>query len=569
MADRIAFPQLGIIKDGKNLTWRAYVLLFVLCLCLYVPGLANLPPTDRDESLFAQATKQMIETKDYVDIHFLGAPRYKKPIGIYWLQSFSVRLLNPQHLDEIWAYRVPSVIGSTLAVLLTAALGALLFDGLTGLAAGVMMASCLDLIIEAHIAKTDAALLGSIMVAQFTLARAYIKSDTGWKNAFAFWSALGIGILLKGPIIFLPLFSTLLWLRFTEKDVSWFKRLKPVAGIPYTLMLIIPWFVAINLASHGKFAAQSGGHDFLAKIWQGQDRGHLPPGLHTLVFPAVFFPFSLFALLAIPDVWQQRKNRIVRFCIGWIVPTWIVFELSLTKLPHYVLPAYPAIAILAAKFFLDGFPSLRNTTKRWFPVFAIGFWLLVGAVFAIGSALLPYIVDRTIDPLQIFVSGVFLISQGLGLLYLAQQKKLASMAVLALGTLVFSFTMFTSTVPNLHKLWIAREIVQEAKKYQPCDKLKIVSAGYEEPSLAFLAGTDTKLVPNGVYAVSEMQSDLCRVGAINKTSLNDFLTYSKDFDTQPYPVGSTVKGMSNGNGNDMEIFFYVMPQTRNPTPVYP
>lgn len=568
MASAVSLSLFGA-RDGHDLSWRAYVLLIILCLAFYVPGLASLPPTDRDESLFAQASKQMIETGDYVDIHFLGTPRYKKPIGIYWLQAAAVRLLSPQHLDQIWAYRIPSLIGAILAVLMTATMGALLFNSTVGVAAGVMLATCLDLDIEAHLAKTDAMLLASVMVAQYALARARLLPQSGWMNAAVFWSAMGIGILLKGPIILLPVLSTLLWLRFTEKNLNWFQRLKPVAGIIYTLLLIAPWFVAINLASHGQFAAQSGGHDFLAKLWQGQDRGHLPPGLHALVFPVVFFPFSLFAMLAIPDAWAARRQANVRFCIGWIVPTWIVFEASLTKLPHYVLPAYPAIALLAAKFFLDGFPVLRHSARRWWPVLAVSVWLVVGMALAVGMAALPFIVDHTINAAQIVVSGVFLLAQAAGLLLFLLGKKIQSVAALAFGMLIFSGTAMTSTVPDLQRLWVARAIVAEAKKIAPCAELKIVSAGYEEPSLAFLAGTTTKLVPNGTYAAAEMQYDLCRIGVINKPLLHEFLTASRDADTQPVPAAGLVEGVNTGHGDATALYFYVMPQTRKTDPVYP
>ena len=160
--------------DGERLNKFAYAFLIVLCLAFFTPGLATLPPTDRDESLFAQASKQMIESGNYVDIRFQDQPRYKKPIGIYWLQAASVKLLNPHHLDEIWAYRVPSLIGATVAVLMTACLGAFLFSPAAGLLGAIMMAGCLILNVEARLAKTDAALLGSIMVAQYALARAYI-----------------------------------------------------------------------------------------------------------------------------------------------------------------------------------------------------------------------------------------------------------------------------------------------------------------------------------------------------------------------------------------------------------
>src|SRR5579863_6408893 len=67
--------------------WRAVAVLIVISLASFLPGLFQIPPVDRDEARFAQATKQMIETGDYVDIRFQDEPRYKKPVGIYWLQA--------------------------------------------------------------------------------------------------------------------------------------------------------------------------------------------------------------------------------------------------------------------------------------------------------------------------------------------------------------------------------------------------------------------------------------------------------------------------------------------------
>lgn len=560
---------LGLTSHENSLSWRAFAALILLCLCLYLPGISALPPTDRDESFFAQASKQMVETHNYVDIRFLDATRYKKPIGIYWLQAASVKLFNPDHLNEIWAYRVPSLLGATLAVLMTAALGALFFNNVIGFAAGVMMACCLDLGIEAHLAKTDAALLGSVMVAQYALARAYRLPQSGYWNAFAFWTAIGAGILLKGPIILLTLGSTLLWLRVTEKNLSWFKRLKPIEGLFYAAMLVAPWFIAINLASHGRFTEASAGKDFLAKLWQGQDRGFVPPGMHTLIFPAMFFPFSLFALLAIPDAWASRRIASVRFLLGWIIPTWIVFELSSTKLPHYVLPAYPAMALLTAKFFFDGYPLLTNSEKRWWPTLSVGLWLIIGMVLAAGFCVIPFITNGKLYPPQIIGSLALLLAQGLGMLLFLRGRKMQSVVLFALGSIVFYGIAYAATVPNLNGVWLARDILAEARRDAPCPELKIASSGFSEPSLAFLAGTSTKFTPNGTFAVSEMQHDPCRVGVINEPQLEGFLLGSSDFPTQPKPVGGEVDGLNLGHGSGIKLHFYVMPPSHEPTPQYP
>ncbi len=187
MLERLtAIPSTFFTPDGERLSFRAYVFLIFLCAAFFIPGLATLPPTDRDESSFAQASKQMIESGNYIDIRLQDKPRYKKPIGIYWLQAASVRLLDRAHLNEIWAYRIPSFAGATLAVAMTAALGSLLFGPLAGFLAAIMMTGCVILNVEARLAKTDAALLGSIMVAQYALARAYTNTRITWRIPLVF-----------------------------------------------------------------------------------------------------------------------------------------------------------------------------------------------------------------------------------------------------------------------------------------------------------------------------------------------------------------------------------------------
>src|SRR6202162_4005403 len=102
---------------------RAAALLLVFSLIAFVPGIFQIPPVDRDEARFAQGTKQMIESGDYIDIRFQDEVRYKKPVGIYWLQAAVVNAAEalgvPKARTTIWLYRVPSLIGAIGAVLLT------------------------------------------------------------------------------------------------------------------------------------------------------------------------------------------------------------------------------------------------------------------------------------------------------------------------------------------------------------------------------------------------------------------------------------------------------------------
>ena len=99
---------------------HAVASLLIVSLLAFLPGFFYVPPVDRDEARFAQATKQMIEFGDDVDIRFQDFSRYKKPVGVYWLQAASVQAGQaagvPRALTRIWLYRIPSVLGAIGAV---------------------------------------------------------------------------------------------------------------------------------------------------------------------------------------------------------------------------------------------------------------------------------------------------------------------------------------------------------------------------------------------------------------------------------------------------------------------
>src|SRR5207302_66727 len=183
---------------------RPYALLCLLCVVLYAPGLTAIPPLDRDEARFAQATRQMLETGDFVRIRFQDKARNKKPIGIYWLQAAAVAAFSSPQSNVIWPYRLPSALTAAAAVLLTFGFGARLFESPpAGFIAAVLTASALGVVFEAHLAKTDAALLAAVVAAQGALGLVYITARTGrrvgWPRPVLFWLAEAVAILLKGP----------------------------------------------------------------------------------------------------------------------------------------------------------------------------------------------------------------------------------------------------------------------------------------------------------------------------------------------------------------------------------
>ncbi len=125
----------------------------------------------------------------------------------------------------------------------------------------------------------------------------------------------------------------------------WLLPLRPYAGLALTVLLVAPWFVAITWKSGGAFFAEAVGKDMLGKVGGAAERHGAPPGTYALVFFATFWPGAVFATMGFPLAWRERRSDAIAFLIATVLPAWLVFEAVPTKLPHYVLPLMPWIAI--------------------------------------------------------------------------------------------------------------------------------------------------------------------------------------------------------------------------------
>src|SRR4051812_11941520 len=152
---------------------RSFPLLALLGLLLWLPGILSLPALDRDESRFAQSSRQMVESGDWVDIRLGHVPRYKKPVGIYWLQATATAIAGGGHDNHIWTYRLPSLAGAIAASWLTVWIALALTGAEGAFLAGLLMLSSVLLTAEATIATTDAVLFACALAVQGVLLRLY------------------------------------------------------------------------------------------------------------------------------------------------------------------------------------------------------------------------------------------------------------------------------------------------------------------------------------------------------------------------------------------------------------
>src|SRR5258708_6775932 len=287
---------------------RATLLLMFVSLLSFLPGFFNIPPVDRDEARFAQATKQMLEAGDYIDIRFQDEVRYKKPVGIYWLQAAVVKTAEilgvPEARATIWLYRVPSLIGAIGAALLTYWTALAFMSRRSAFLAGLMIATSLLLNVEARLAKTDAMLLLCCVAAMGVMARAYRRQadqrDSRWSQAAILWTAIAAGILIKGPLILMVVGVAALSVSIADRSGRWILRLRPLVGVLWVILLVMPWFVAILDKAGEAFLQDSVGQDLLSKIFKGQETHGAPPGYYLVLFWLTFRPAAPLPAVASP-----------------------------------------------------------------------------------------------------------------------------------------------------------------------------------------------------------------------------------------------------------------------------
>ncbi|HET9175624.1 MAG TPA: glycosyltransferase family 39 protein [Pseudolabrys sp.] len=539
--------------------WRAIGLLVAFSLLAFLPGFFQIPPVDRDEARFAQATKQMLETNDFVDIRFQTEVRYKKPVGIYWLQAAAVKASEtlgvPRARDSIWVYRLPSLAGATSAVLLTYWAALAFVPRRAAVLAALMMGSSVLLGVEARLAKTDAMLLLASVAAMGAFARIYLASKRepevkiGWQQPAILWTAIAAGVLLKGPLILMFVGLTAAVLCAVDRSLQLLWSLRPVPGLIWLLLLASPWFIAIAAKSGGNFFVEAIGQDMLSKVTSGQEAHGAPPGYYLLLFWVTFWPGAVLAVLAASVVWQSRQEPGTRFLLAWLLPSWLVFEAVMTKLPHYVLPLYPAIAILIA-----GIIEPHGVSKqRWMARGTIG-WFLFPTAIAIGVLVLFIVFGRELGlPAWPFSAVGVIFGLFAWWLYEADGAERSLLRAMV-ASIFMAITVYAIAFPQLPSLFLSALIAEEVRAAD-CEQPRVASTyGYQEPSLVFLLGTETRFT-DGAGAADFLRSRPCRFALVDPRSERNFVQSAESMGLR-YSLVRRVQGYNINTGKPISLSIF-------------
>jgi 4-amino-4-deoxy-L-arabinose transferase-like glycosyltransferase len=574
MAETYARPRFGAPREPKNRVnpgnrfvavidfvtashVRAVAFLAVCGFLLFLPGFFNIPPIDRDEARFAQATKQMVESGDFVDIRFQDEVRYKKPVGIYWMQAVAVdtaaALGLPRAQLRVWLYRVPSLIGAIGAVLLTYWTALAFVTRRGAILAALIMCSSVLLGVEARLAKTDAMLLLTVVAAMGAMARIYLSWQRGedpahppWSGPAIFWTALAGGVLLKGPLILMFVGLTIVTLAILDRSAGWLWRLRPVWGLMWMLVLVLPWFVAIFWRAGDAFFSDSIGGDMLSKLGAQESHG-APPGLYLLIFWITFWPGAPLAAMAAPAVWRARREPGAQFLLAWLIPSWIVFELVLTKLPHYVLPLYPAIAILTI-----GALERRVLSRSWL-MRGAAWWFVIPAL----TSVVAVVGAVTLTRQPVFLAWPFVAAAlifGLFAWWLYDDNRAERSLLTAVVSAMFlAFAVYGVVLPALTPLFPSAEVAR-ALRNVVCVGPKAAAAGFHEPSLVFMTDTST-LLTDGSGAADFLGQGSCRFALVEARSERGFAQRAEAIGLR-YDVAARIDGYNISQGRAISIAIF-------------
>ena len=375
------------------------------------------------------------------------------------------------------------------------------------------------------------------------------------------------GVLVNGPVSIAILFSTIISFCFFQKSINLLKSIKPVLGILICSIIIIPWFLAIQEATNGLFLQKAFNEDFFNKLQSGQECHGAWPGTHLLLLSITLWPIATFLPSLILFCKENKNNLVVRFLICWIVPFWIMIEITPTKLIHYPLPILPAVTILTIgglfqfKHNINKIKSLfiKNLVYFFSIFLGLGGILLGVIIFYISNnfeyqidnhLFLPSILVLTIT-LLVFTISLILIFSKSGI-FINYQNFISNIpiAIIALGAL-FHIINFKLIFPNLDYFYPSKIITKKIEKIKPD---AIASAGYHEPSLVFMLNGNVLLsTPNEVAIfMAEGQKN---VGLIEDNSLSEFLEFVDELSLKIVQK-ETVKGFNIAKGKHIKIHIF-------------
>ncbi len=459
------------------ITARERLLITLFAAAVLLPGVFSTSLTDRDEGWYAQVSREMLATGDWLVPRYLGAPWLGKPPLLYWCTAASFAVFGLQ----AWAGRLVSVLASVGVAHLLASFGVELGNRRVAWLAVLGYLTAALPVFVGKLLITDALLLFWTTAAMLLLWRSITRGPT-WHRGVLMWGCVGLGILTKGPTIAIFLVGFGVGLLACREYRRRLFTPPLLLTLPLALLLALPWYLYIDHAAGGTLREQFVGYEILSRF-TAPPHGHVgPPGYYVLVLLLGWLPWTVLLPGAVGETWQRRRrDPAARLLLLWFAVPWLVLELIPGKLPHYVLPCCVPLAIMFGRLWDAGLERPVTIGQRA----ALVLWVLLPAL--VGAALLAAgLASADFDVRRGFVAAGAMLAVGFLLTgWFAVRGDLPRAFGGAIGaTLMFHAVLGWGLLPALEPHRLSRNVAELANHAAAADSA-VITAGYDEPTMFF------------------------------------------------------------------------------------
>ena len=509
------------IYSKKLLLLAIVISLVIMSVCLLAASRTTL--WDRDEPRFARAAVEMLNSHKYLIPTFNDELWADKPVLTYWAQALGITLFG----TNAFACRFFSAIGAAITCFLVFIIGKRLMDAKTALWAMCILATSIMMLAIGTLATADAVTIPFTVGA---MAFFIYGKSSGMRvyQVILLGIALGIGILAKGPIGLMPMPVIVVYLFLNRRNLNIRKYILQVSiSLAIGIFVFALWAIPVNIETGGEFLRVFIGHHVI-------DRALTPfehHGGNRLLYlfyyvPMViagFFPWTMFLPGAFSALWAGRlSNSSLRaLMLAWIIPIFIIMSLAATKLPHYILFIWPALALTTAGII----NAAKQGTLAQVDIIWLrrGNWFFVPVAFGISSALIiaPWFVQIPGLKLAGFAAGLVLLIFSVRACVLQFKSRFTTSAVTILvGTIVFEILLGIIVLPKLEYIKISPFIAKDINA-KTAQNVPVASYKFNEPSLNFYVGRKIEQLDNEESVLSWIKNQELAVLIIPSDILED------------------------------------------------
>ncbi len=471
------------IVAAKNI-W-SFLLLALVGSVFNFPGTTALPLMDRDEPKFAQATWEMMETRQFTIPYFNQQYRFDKPPLTYWWMRLHYHLLGKTEL----AARLHSIIAGILTGYVIYLFGSFLYSRLAGLLSGLAWLTCLQVLVHSRLCVADMPMLLGVTITMYAVARLLFSEAEPRRFGSGFWLLVGglvLGFLAKGPVAWIiPGLALLLWRwPMGQSGVPW-RRLQPFSSLLIAIAVVGAWGIPALIETKGAYW-DSGVGEHVVKRGLSPFNGrinvpfvfYLGSGILSLLPWTAFLPG---AITLVPSKLKSDRKR--SFLTAWFLAPFLVFSLYATQLPHYILPGFPGVMLL---LFSRGGLTGADTTfrKRWF-------WSMVGLMGLVSLLVLSAGLFRWFPaPLEsinrlVLLAGMIITAIGVLLpIFIEVVRRKVSRWPLLLIPVVLATGIthvLSTSIREVHPI----TMLQKEGVFADNDEVTYFAQGFAEPSWVF------------------------------------------------------------------------------------